>query len=451
MPGLGDLLGPGSAGRQLFVWGVLNNMVSALADPVITELQQAANDLFPSRALSPADLANMVVRHVKDAGDAAGEARKSGIDSDRFAELVHLTGQGPAPGDLATALRRGLIPENGTGVDATSFEQGVAESDLKDKWTNLLKELAVAWPSPTDALDALLEGQVSEGEARDLYAKFGGAPQFFDMLFNTRGSAPTPVEAADMANRGLIPWGGTGPGATSFEQAFLEGPWRNKWEAAFRKAAEYLPPPRTVTAMVAAGSLTDAQGSALLAKQGLPADLVAAYIADAHHTNTTSQRELTIAQVINLYENGLLAQADAHGMLVGAGYSGGNADLLLAYADLRAAITRVTYAVDRVRSLYVARKITREVAVASLNTLNVPATQVHDLIATWDVAAAVNVKVLTEAQIVAAWSAKIIDQPTAQQELEFIGYTPYDAWVLLSIRAKAPLPNQPAKGPGPLG
>jgi hypothetical protein len=52
-----------------------------------------------------------------------------------------------------------------------------------------------------------------------------------------------------MANRGIIPWSGSGPRSTSFEQAFLEGPWRNKWLGPFRKAAEYFPPPRTITAM----------------------------------------------------------------------------------------------------------------------------------------------------------------------------------------------------------
>lgn len=451
MAGLGDLLGPGSAGRQLFVWAVLGGLVGALADPVFTEVQQTSLHTAPVKVLPPDMLAQMVVRHVKTLGDAAGQAQYSGISGDKFADLVHVAGRGPAPGDLATALRRQLIPEGGTGPDAVTFEQGIAESDLKDKWTHLVKELATIWPSPVDALDALLEGQVSEAEGRALYEKFGGAPEFFDMLFHTRGSAPTPVQAADMANRGIIPWGGTGPAATSFEQAFLEGPWRNKWEPAFRKAAEYLPPPRTVTAMVRAGSLTDAQASALLAKQGLPAELVAAYIADAHNAASQAQRDLTMAQVIGMYEAGLLGEKDARGMLEGGGYSAANAGLLLAYADLRKAITQVNYAVDRVRSLYVARKIDHQTAVASLNTLNVPADQVREMIATWDVAAAVNVKQLTPAQIENAYTIGLLTQAAAQAELEAIGYTPHDAWVLLSIKAKGALPNEPADVPGRVG
>lgn len=451
MSGLGDLLGPGSAGRQLFVWGVLNGMVSALADPVFAELQQNADHAFPVKVLDPATLAAMVVRHIRTQGDAANEAQYSGLSGDRFADLVHAAGRGPAPGDLATALRRKLIPEAGTGADATSFEQGMAESDIKDKWTQVVKDLAVIWPSPVDALDALLEGQITEAEGRALYERFGGAPEFFDMLFNTRGSAPTPVQAADMANRGLIPWKGTGPKSTSFEQAFLEGPWRNKWLPVFQAAAEYLPPPRTVTAMVRAGSLTDAAASKLLAKQGLSSDLVAAYIEDAHRSATTTQRDLTMASVIDMYEAGLLKETDARGMLEGGGYSKANAGLLLAYADLRKAIAQVNYAVDRVRSLYVARKIDRSTAVASLNTLNVPADQVTSMVQTWDVAAAVNVKTLTESQIVAAWSIQLLTQQAATAELEAIGYTPHDAWVLLSIKNKGPLPDEPPTGPGPLG
>lgn len=450
MAGLGDLLGPGSAGRQLFVWAVLGGLVGALADPVFTEVQQSANHTAPVKVLPPELLANMVVRHVKSHDDAAGQAQYSGISGDKFTDLVHAAGRGPAPGDLATALRRKIIGEKGTGPDSTSFEQGIAESDLKDKWVDVVKALAVQWPSPTDALEALLEGQISEAEAHKLYEQFGGDPQFFTMLFNTRGSAPTPVQAADMANRKLIPWKGTGPNATSFEQAFLEGPWRNKWLGAFEAAAEYLPPPRTVTAMVRAGSLTDARASELLAKQGLASDLVAAYIEDAHRSATATQKDITMASVLGMYETGLIKDTEARAMLTAGGYSTKNADLLLAYADLRKAITQVSYAVDRIRALYVARKIDRATAVGSLNTLNVPADQVAEMVRTWDVAAAVNVKTLTEAQIVTAWFYQLLDQPAAQRELQAIGYTPHDAWVLLSIKNKAPLPDEPPDVPAPV-
>ena len=61
-----------------------------------------------------------------------------------------------------------------------------------------------------------------------------------------------------MARRGIIPWDGEGAGVVSFRQAFLEGPWRNKWEPYFRSLADYIPPPRTVTAMVREGAMTDA-------------------------------------------------------------------------------------------------------------------------------------------------------------------------------------------------
>ena len=69
--------------------------------------------------------------------------------------------------------RRGVNPEGGNGADAVTFEQGIAEGRLKDKWTAMMKGLAQEWPTPTDALAALLEGQVSEEEGRALYERFG--------------------------------------------------------------------------------------------------------------------------------------------------------------------------------------------------------------------------------------------------------------------------------------
>jgi len=449
--GLSDALGGKGALTQFFVWQVAGQMVSALLGPALTELQQGINSDFPVAALSPQELAQLVARNFRDLGDAVGEAKLSGVDGDRFSDLVRLASQAPTPTDLALLLRRGLIVESGTGAGSTSFQQGLSESALSDKWHGLVKDLAVQWPSPTDALDALLEGQVSIEEGRALYERLGGDPQFFTLLFNTRGTAPTPIEALEMANRGLIPWDGQGPDATTFQQAFLEGPWRNKWEKAYRGIGDYLPPPRTVTAMVAAGSLTDAQASDLLVKQGLTADLAAAYIHDAHNQKNASERDLTVSQLLDMYEAGLIAQADATPLLQAMRYSDESIAWLFAFRDLRRAISATNSAVSRIHTLYVGHKISAPTAVASLNALKVPPTQVQAIVSTWDIERSANLKVLTAAQIVDAWALDIISEGEALQELQGIGYTPRDAWILLSIKNKAPLDSAPPVGPTPIG
>jgi hypothetical protein len=70
----------------------------------------------------------------------------------------------------------------------------------------------------------------------------------------------------------------------------------------------------------------------------------------------------------------------------------------------------------------------------------------------WSLEAAISVRTLTEAQIVAAWEKDVLTNDEAMSELSNIGYTPFDAWVLLSTKAGNPLPDRPQQGPAaPLG
>ena len=67
----------------------------------------------------------------------------------------------------------------------------------------------------------------------------------------------------------------------------------------------------------------------------------------------------------------------------------------------------------------------------------------------WSLENSITVKTLTEAQIIAAWEKAVITEAQAMTELGNIGYTPFDAWVLLSTKAGAPLPGMPEQGPPP--
>lgn len=395
--------------------------------------------------LSPADAASAAVRNFLPSDQAQAEAGKSGVDPAVFQTLVHLSGDAPGPQQLAEALRRGDIPATGTGPDSTSFQQGIAEGRLADKWTSTIKALAKIWPTPPLALDALLKGQLTETDAQALYEKLGGDPQFFQTLYDTRGNAPSPVEALQLANRGIIPWTGTGADVVSYEQAFKEGPWRNKWEPAFKALADYIPPPETVRTLLEQGAITHDQASKWWNAYGLPADTVQAYLNAANFNNTAATRGLTESSVLDMYYAQLTTRDDAAKLLSLFGVPAQNQDLMLAYVDMRRAIAAVNSAVSRIQALFVGRKISVSTASDALNRLKIPAATVDSIIQTWQLEASVNVKTLTESHIVDAWDYGIMNQATAQAELVAIGYTPYDAWVQLSIKNKAPLPNPPAR------
>ena len=412
----------------------------------------AVLDALSAQPLSPADAASAVVRNFLDLAAGEAAAQESGVDPAVFRTMIELSGDAPAPGQLAEALRRGLVSESGTGAASTSFQQGIAEGRLADKWAPVIKGLAQLWPTPTLALNALLKGQLSEQEATALYVKLGGDPQYFRTEYNVQGNAPTPVEALQLAKRGIIPWTGTGVNAVSYEQAFLEGPWRNKWLKSFEALAEYIPPPETVRTLLEQGAIDNAQASQWWAWNGLSDTTITAYLAAANFNNTAATRGLTESSVLDMYYAQLISEADAKKLLDLFGTPASNQDLMLAYVDMRRSIAAVNSAVSRIQAHYVARKIGEQTARDALNRLSIPAATIDSVIQTWNLEASVNVKTLTPAEIADAVKETIIEPPEGLAELEALGYTPYDAWVYLSTKLKTALPDKPAKiSAAPLG
>lgn len=399
--------------------------------------------------LSPADAASAVVRNFLASTEGRRIAAQSGVDSQTFDILVHLSGDAPGPEQLAEALRRGLIPATGRGAASTSFEQGIAEGRLADKWAKVIQGLAQRWPTPTDALGAALKGQISDAEGRHLYQLLGGDLEFYPWLLASIGDSPTPLEAGVLAARGIIAEHGTGPGVLSFDQAVKESRYRNKWGPAYRQLSRHLPPPSTVTAMLAHRAITTAEAHKYLADADMDAAAAAAYIAEAEYEATSDWRGLTEAAVLDLYVAHLIDRAQAATMLKALHVSAGAITRLLDYADQRYQLASVSRSVQRIASLYTGRKIGAAAAKSALLALKIPVHTVDEVMVEWQAQAAVNVRTLTPAQIIDAWYYKSIDQGEATAELQALGYTPYDAWVLLSNKAKGPLPGKPPREVAP--
>lgn len=444
MPALGRI--GNNTLTQIALYQLVGQLLGAVLGPYSQAITNRVNALTPLVPLSPAELAALVERGELPLADAASQARESGIDGGRFALLTRLYGQAPGPMELSEALRRGII-------DPPTYERGIVQGTVRREWAGLFRALAIRQPPPDAMLLAYLEGQLPEAEARARFVRLGGDPDYFDILYNTQGQAPTPVQALELANRGIIPWAGRGPAATTYEQAFLEGPWRNKWLPAFRALGEYLPPPRTVTAMYREGSIDRRRAADLLTRQGLAADLAEAYLNSGSAQRTEKGRDLSQSTILGLYGDRLIPRADARTMLTGLRYEADEADLLLDLEDAQVARRYLNLAVGRVRSLYVGHKLDRAEALSVLARLGLDPDGSGDLVAIWDWERAANVRALTSAEVRAAFHYQIIDQADASRQLVELGMSPYDAWVYLSIGEKGPLGGQPAPGdigPGPL-
>lgn len=407
--------------------------------PVLFELETAL--------LSPADAASAVVRGFLSRGHGESVAALSGVGAEEFTVLTQLAADAPSPTELVVALRRGLIPDDSGNPDKPGFVQGIEQGRLANKWIPMIRGLAQEWPTPTDALEARLVGQVTTEHSKELYAKFGGDPEFWQLLFDTRGEAPTPLELGVLANRGDIPWDGLGAEKTSFTQGFHEGRWRNKWEDAYRKLAHYRPPEGTVVSFLAHGIIGEDEATKLFTDLGMGPQQIKWFIQEAHLEAYSDYRGATISMVLQAYYEQLITKDQALPILEGFHVTKAAAKLMLDFEDAQRSFAAVNNALSRIRTLYASRKITLQTVRNSLTDLGIAPESIEGIIKAWQVENSVSVKPLTEAQIADAFMAGLMSQDEALTELENIGYTPFDAWVILSIKAKEALPNKPAQGP----
>lgn len=420
-----------------YVQGIAESRLHNKWGPVLEKLSR--------QLLTPADLASAVVRNFLADAQAVKVAAQQGVDAADFATLVHLSGDAPGPQQLAEALRRGLIPADGKGPGSTSFLQGIAEGRLADKWAPVIKGLSQIWPTPVDALDAALKGQITDAEGRALYQKLGGDLEFYTWLLASIGDSPTPLEAAAMAARGIITEHGLGPGVLSYDQAVKESRYRNKWGKSYRALSEHIPPPSTVVTLLAHRQLDEATAHKLLLQNDMPEALAAAYVGEAEYTAISDYRGLTESAVVDMYIAHVLTRDQAVQVLAVLHVSEQAAGLLLDYADLRYVVDSMNRSVQRIATLFVGRKIGQATATDALAHLGISPAAVDQIIGDWELQAAANVKTLSESQIVDAFYYQIIDQAEAVNDLGAIGYTPYDAWVLLSNKVKGPLPGKPPR------
>lgn len=471
MPSIGDILGAAGgndSAKQLFLWGVLAGLLASVFSPITEDITQdmwakAVNDGV-ARALPPELLATMVVRGWLPDFEGRAAAAMSGISPANFDLMVNNARNPIAPEEAAVALRRKIIPETAP-PGQPSFEGAIQEGNLGNQWAPVIQQLAKAIPSPADVLRGVLQGQVPAGvSGRDLYVQVGGQDvdpntgfDWYEFMFNTEGQAPTPMEALEMVNRKIIPLGDgsdgpviEGPGAVSFWQAFLEGPWRNKWEEAFAKLRVYIPPPRTVTTLLRAGAIDVNQALEWFEATGMTPATADAYVASASSSKVTTAKNLNEAAIETLYVDKVIDEATARERLQLLGYSDTNATLILETANLRQTMANLNKNIGRIGTYYIGKHIDEATARTLLGQLALPAAQIDQLLTGWTIDRSATLNHLTTAQVATAVEYGVLTEAEGFTLIEALGYTPFDAWVIMSNRAKTPLPNRPAAGPRPV-
>jgi hypothetical protein len=333
----------------------------------------------------------------------------------------------------------------------------VKTSRVYNYWLPIIQDMLSVPLSPAAAVDAVLRNQISQGDGENIAYANGLDAANFQIALNTQGNPPSLSELLELAKRGYIPYGNLDPATKapnpdeiSFAQGIYEGNSKDKWLPYYAKLAEYIPPPRTVVALLRAGAITPAAAAGYLEDAGLTPELADAYVAEATAGVTAAHKAINEATAIKLYEQKLIPEAEAVTLLENLGYDPDEASLIIATADASATATALHSNVTKVGGFYQGHKIDSATAQTLLAQLGVAPAQIADLMAGWNVDRAGNVKILTPAQIAAAFENTVYTQDEAMTELEGLGYTPFDSWTLLSIAAKEALPNKPPQGPPPV-
>lgn len=391
--------------------------------------------------LSPADAALAVLRGnmTLDAGTAA--AASAGVTANDFNILIGNTGEPLALEEMLLLYRWGKM-------DKATLERGILQSRIRDEWIPYAEQLGIIPPSGAEIIDALVRGQISQSEAEERWKVTGGDPTWFQTAYTSSSNPPSPTQLGEMAHRGIIPWHGTGPDAISFQQGIFEGDVKDKWEPYFEKLAVYQPPPREVSTLVKEGGLTQDQAESYWQAAGLTPELAHIYWTAAHYQKTTAIHELAQGEIVKLYTDRGISRDEALKLLESINWTATDAEYLLDIADFRLAAAAVEGAISKLKTLFVSYKIPESQVKSALAEIDVPATQAEQLISVWQLEREANLKTLTAAEITDAWYYQLVDPTTAQGMLESLGYTPYDAWLLLNIKNKGPIQNFPKPAGG---
>lgn len=393
--------------------------LAAALEPFAQVLRNQLWPILPVAPLSPDAAAAAVQQGVWSQDKGASEAKTSGIDPDRFDVLFRLAGNPPGPETLVALLNRGAIDEG-------TFRRGIAEGRTKTKYTDALLALREALLSADSLANMVVQNVRPEGEARADAARQGiSADDFADMVA-VRGNPIATGQALELLNRGEMT-------EAQVRQVVAESATKTKYTADVLKLRKRLMPMDNIRMSVRDGALTDREGISKLMELGFDSDDAATLIAQAHAQKTEKTRDLALSQILTLFESRYISEAEARSVLTAMGFADDDQALLLQFANARRLQSFLGSAITRVRSRYVAHRLTRPEASGILDQLGIPPGARDDFLATWTLERQAQIAFLTPTQIANAAQKGFMPPRQALLELVALGYQADDAVILLQL------------------
>ena len=183
--------------------------------PAVEEARQAAWQIYPTRAVDPGTLAQGVAQGQVDHDWAVGEARRHGIDSDRFAKLVDIANVGPGMAAAFDLFRRNLLSES-------RFRAALQRGGIEQEWIDALVQTRDVLLAPAELANARQQGYIDQQRQHDEAALQGIDAERAEIQYEMVGLPPGVETALEMLRRGIID-------DATFAQIVREGHTKTKY------------------------------------------------------------------------------------------------------------------------------------------------------------------------------------------------------------------------------
>lgn len=367
------------------------------------------------------DIAAMWNRSIVDTPTAVALGARVGYDETQVLRALELGGE-PLPVDaLSEAFRRGFI-------DRERYNRGIIQGPLRNEWFDVLAKLQFHRMSPVDAADAINQGHMPLETGKRIAHEHGLDPDDFVTLIETAGAPPGVDFATEALNREFIT-------ESEFTAMFLESRIKNRYGPLLLKMRTRLIPQETARLAYREGVYSREDALRTLMHHGFTPDDAATLLSleDARQDGTT--KELTRAQIVQMYDEQILDVDVTRQLLTGLGYSEANVELMIALADVKRTQRFINAAITRVRSAYLTGKIDENEVGIQLDALAVPFAQREELLTIWAIDRTTITKTLTPAQIRQAVNRELILRDAGVERLILQGYNEIDANLFLDLSA----------------
>lgn len=406
------------------VGSILSPVLAAATQPIVQGIANTAWPTHPNLPLSPDLLAASVIKGVLTEPQAAGMAAVSGVDSDHFHTMVMSAGQSIGAGEALLLLRRKQINE-------AEFERIIRYSNVRNDFIPDVLKLMFAPPPAGEVIAGALKKHLPDAEAAKKLGEAGIDPANFDWMLATAGRPPGVESVVQLWNRGLAT-------EADVDRTIAQSDVNPAFADLVKATRWYQVPPRSIVPMLRAGGITEARARELLTQHGVRAADQDAFIAEAHSTTSHAAKELTMSQVLTMYEGRFLDRPTAQTRLAALKYPADQIVTLLDYADEKRTIRLTDALIRQIGSLYISHKITKPAAVNTLDSAQVPTAVQADLFHVWDLERAAKAPNLTVAQWQGALRRELVTRTQFDFAMDQFGYGPNEIDLLAGLAEPPP-------------